>query len=97
MTGLGIRSAERLLAALLKSDLLRSDTAKGKVYLGIPFRALRFYFTSLLKLPKVILYWRISQGLSSSSDDWTIRCQYLLAILKYFYLQNETISLIYHL
>jgi DNA-binding MarR family transcriptional regulator len=47
ITGLGIRTAERLLAALEKRGLVRSDTPKGKLIFGVPFHALRFYFPNL--------------------------------------------------
>lgn len=47
MTGLSPRTADRLLAALLKSRLLVSDTPKGPVSFGIPQSALRYYFPRL--------------------------------------------------
>jgi Fic family protein len=47
ITGLGMRTAERLLAALEKRGLVRSDTPKGKLIFGVPFHALRFYFPNL--------------------------------------------------
>lgn len=47
MTGLGERTAERALKALLDYGLLRSDTPKGKVYFGIPLDSLRFLFPNL--------------------------------------------------
>ena len=47
ITGLGIRTAERLLSALEKRGLVRSDTPKGKLIFGVPFHALRFYFPNL--------------------------------------------------
>ncbi len=47
ITGLGIRTAERLLQALEKRGLVRSDTPKGKLIFGVPFHALRFYFPNL--------------------------------------------------
>lgn len=46
-TGLAMRSAERLLSALLVRGLVRSDTPKGKLIFGVPHHALRFYFPSL--------------------------------------------------
>lgn len=46
-TGLAMRSAERLLSALLARGLVRSDTPKGKLIFGVPHHALRFYFPSL--------------------------------------------------
>ena len=47
MTGLGDRTADSLLRALLKRGLLESDSPKGKVRFGTPLHALRFYFPSL--------------------------------------------------
>lgn len=47
MTGMAERSAERLLKALLDYRLLRSDTLKGKVYMGIPLHSLQFLFPKL--------------------------------------------------
>ncbi|MHB1281573.1 MAG: Fic family protein [Acidithiobacillus sp.] len=47
MTGLAPRTADRLLAELLRRELLLSDTAKGPVRFGIPLWALRFYFPNL--------------------------------------------------
>lgn len=47
MTGLPKRTAERVLAELLRRDLLRSDSPKGPVHIGIPLWALRFYFPNL--------------------------------------------------
>ncbi len=47
MTGLAPRTAERLLKALLDYGLLKSDTPKGRVYLGIPLESLRFLFPNL--------------------------------------------------
>lgn len=46
-TGLPPRSAERLLVALFKRGLVRSETPKGKLIFGVPHHALRFYFPSL--------------------------------------------------
>ena len=47
ITGLAVRTAERLLKALEVRGLVRSATPKGKLIFGIPFDALRFYFPSL--------------------------------------------------
>lgn len=47
ITGLATRTAERLLQALEKRGLVRSDTPKGKLIFGVPFHALRFYFPNL--------------------------------------------------
>lgn len=47
MTGLGERTAVKLLSALLRRNLLRSDTPQGKVRFGVPLHALRFYFPAL--------------------------------------------------
>ncbi|MGC8468157.1 MAG: Fic family protein [Acidithiobacillus sp.] len=47
MTGLPKRTAERVLAELLRRDLLCSDSPKGPVRIGIPLWALRYYFPNL--------------------------------------------------
>jgi Fic family protein len=47
LTGLGERTARSLLSALLKEQLLVSDTPKGPVRLGLPLNALLFLFPSL--------------------------------------------------
>lgn len=47
MTGLGEKTAERLLGSLLTFGLVRSDTPKGKLYFGVPIRGLRFLFPNL--------------------------------------------------
>lgn len=47
MTGLGLRTAEHLLKALLDRRLLSSETPKGKLRFGVPLHALRFYFPAL--------------------------------------------------
>ena len=47
MLGLGERLATSQVTALLKRGLLRSDTPYGKVRLGVPQHAMRFYFPSL--------------------------------------------------
>lgn len=43
MTGLVPRSADRLLAELLRRELLLSETPKGPVRFGIPLWVLRFF------------------------------------------------------
>ena len=47
MTGLGARTADKAIAALLKKELLVSDTPKGPVSIGLPLDALAFYFPRL--------------------------------------------------
>lgn len=47
MTGLGERTAVKLLTALVKRGLLKSDTPQGQVRFGLPLHALRFYFPAL--------------------------------------------------
>ncbi len=47
MCGLGDRTADKLLSALLKRSLLKSDTPQGRVRFGLPLHALRFYFPAL--------------------------------------------------
>lgn len=47
MTGLGSRTADKAIAALLKKGLLVSDTPKGAVSIGLPLDALAFYFPRL--------------------------------------------------
>jgi Fic family protein len=47
MTGLGSRTADKAIAALLKRGLLVSDTPKGAVSIGLPLDALAFYFPRL--------------------------------------------------
>ena len=47
MLGLGERLATAQVTALLKRGLLLSDTPYGKVRLGVPQHAMRFYFPSL--------------------------------------------------
>ncbi len=47
MTGLGARTADKAIAALLKKELLMSDTPKGAVSIGLPLDALAFYFPRL--------------------------------------------------
>ena len=47
MTGLGARTADKALAALLEKELLMSDTPKGAVSIGLPLDALAFYFPRL--------------------------------------------------
>lgn len=47
MLGLGDRLASAQISALLKRGLLESDTPYGKLRLGVPQHALRFYFPQL--------------------------------------------------
>jgi Fic family protein len=47
MTGLGARTADKAIAALLKKGLLVSDSPKGEVSIGLPLEALAFYFPRL--------------------------------------------------
>lgn len=47
MTGLGARTAEGLLKALLKAELVESDSPKGSVRFGFPLEALAYYFPRL--------------------------------------------------
>lgn len=47
MTGLGARTSDKVIAALLRRDLLESDTPKGPVRIGLPLDALSFYFPRL--------------------------------------------------
>ena len=47
MTGLGERTAVKLLTALLGRRLLRSDSPQGRLRFGLPLHALRFYFPAL--------------------------------------------------
>ena len=47
MTGLGERTAVKLLTALLQRGLLRSDSPQGRLRFGLPLHALRFYFPAL--------------------------------------------------
>ncbi len=47
MLGLGDRLATAQVSALLKRGLLESDTPHGKLRLGVPQHALRFYFPNL--------------------------------------------------
>ncbi len=54
MTGLSIRVSERLLKSLLDVGLLRSQTPKGAVYLGVPFGSLRFLFPNLWPEAEVV-------------------------------------------
>jgi hypothetical protein len=44
MLGLGDRTAESALSALIKRGLLKSDSPQGKLRFGLPLHALRFYF-----------------------------------------------------
>ena len=47
MTGLGARTADKAIAAMLAKGLLMSDTPKGPVSIGLPLDALAFYFPRL--------------------------------------------------
>lgn len=47
LTGLGERTARSLLAHLLRSGLLVSDSPLGPVRLGLPLDALQFLFPAL--------------------------------------------------
>jgi len=47
MTGLGARTTDKVIAAMLKKGLLMSDTPKGGVSIGLPLDALAFYFPRL--------------------------------------------------
>ena len=47
MLGLGDRLASAQITALLKRGLLETDSPYGKLRLGVPQHALRFYFPSL--------------------------------------------------
>jgi Fic family protein len=47
MLGLGDRLATAQVSALLKRGLLESDSPHGKLRLGVPQHALRFYFPNL--------------------------------------------------
>jgi Fic family protein len=47
MTGLGARVADKVIAAMLKKELLVTDTPKGPVSVGLPLDALAFYFPRL--------------------------------------------------
>lgn len=47
MTGLGARTSDKVIAALLRRGLLESDTPKGPVRIGLPLDALSFYFPRL--------------------------------------------------
>lgn len=47
MTGLASRSADRVLAALLRRGLLESDSSRGAVRFGLPLEALAYYFPRL--------------------------------------------------
>ena len=47
MTGLGARTADDVLAALLKAGLVESDSPKGALHFGLPLEALAYYFPRL--------------------------------------------------
>lgn len=47
MTGLGARTADGLLGALLKAGMVESDSPKGPIRFGLPLEALAYYFPRL--------------------------------------------------
>ena len=47
MTGLGARTADSLLAALLRAGMVESDTSRGPLRFGLPLEALAYYFPRL--------------------------------------------------
>lgn len=47
MTGLGARTADALLGALLKEGMVESDSPKGPVRFGLPLESLAYYFPRL--------------------------------------------------
>jgi hypothetical protein len=47
MTRLAARTADDLLAALLKAGLVESDSPKGHLHFGLPREALAYYFPRL--------------------------------------------------
>ncbi len=47
MSGLGARTADSLLAALLKAGIVESDTSRGPLRFGLPLEALAYYFPRL--------------------------------------------------
>jgi hypothetical protein len=47
MTGLGERTARKVLSRLLKDGLLTSDSPKGEVGIGFPLDALSILFPNL--------------------------------------------------
>lgn len=47
MSGLGARTADSLLAALLKAGLVESDTSRAPLRFGLPLEALAYYFPRL--------------------------------------------------
>ncbi len=47
MTGLASRTADALLASLLKAGLVESNTPKGAIRFGLPLDALAYYFPKL--------------------------------------------------
>ncbi|RYF68141.1 MAG: Fic family protein [Comamonadaceae bacterium] len=47
MLGLGERQASAQVSALLKRELVKSDSPYGKLRFGVPLHALRFYFPNL--------------------------------------------------
>lgn len=47
MTGLGARTADSLLAALLKAELVESNSSRGPLRFGLPLEVLVYYFPRL--------------------------------------------------
>ena len=47
MSGLGARTADSLLAALLRAGMVESDTSRGPLRFGLPLEALAYYFPRL--------------------------------------------------
>lgn len=47
MSGLGARTADTLLAALLKAEMVESDSSRGPLRFGLPLEALAYYFPRL--------------------------------------------------
>lgn len=47
MSGLGARTADGLLAALLKAEMVESDSPRGPLRFGLPLEALAYYFPRL--------------------------------------------------
>jgi len=47
IVGAGERSGRTLLATAIKAGLLKSETAKSPVRLGLPAKVLGYYFPSL--------------------------------------------------
>lgn len=55
MTGLGDKVAQTLLARLLKTGLVESDTPLGPLRFGLPLDALPFYFPNLYPEANMLL------------------------------------------